>query len=315
MKILGTYPLTILFVLVTALSACQPSSQDAEGSESLKVIATTTIVGDVVAQVGGDLIDLNVLLPVGADPHGFTPAPQDIARVADAELIFTNGIGLESFLDNLIESAGAQDKVIAVSEGIALIDSGLPHAEEEGEQHADKHASYDPHTWTDPENVMVWVKNIEAELSRVDPSNAETYQRNAADYTAELAALEAWIQEQVASIPEAHKKIVTDHALFGYYAAAYGFQQVGTLIPGYSTLSEPSAQDLAQIEDAIKQYQVKAIFVGKSVNPALATRVSEDTGIRLVSIYTGSLSEADGEASTYLDYMRYNTTAFVTGLK
>jgi ABC-type Zn uptake system ZnuABC Zn-binding protein ZnuA len=315
MKFRLTYTTLILIFFIIGLPACQSAPEPANNTGKLKVIATTTIVGDVVSRVGGDLIDLSVLLPVGADPHSFSPAPQDIARVADADLVFANGVGLEAFLDNLIEGAGAQERVISVSEGIALMESGIDHGEEESSAHSDEHGSYDPHTWTSPRNVMVWVQNIEAELSQLDPDNAQTYQNNAAGYSAELTDLDTWIHEQTDSIPPEDKKIVTDHALFGYYAAAYGFQQIGALIPGYSTLSEPSAQDLARIEDAIRQYEVKAIFVGKNVNPMLATRVAEDTGTLLVSVYTGSLSETGGEAGTYLDYMRYNTTAFVTGLK
>ncbi len=313
MNLLLVIPRLIIIFFIAGLSACQLTPEPLNSTGKLKVVATTTIVGDVVAQVGGDRIDLNVLLPVGADPHSFSPAPQDIARVADASLVFANGVGLEAFLDNLIESAGAQERVIYVSEGLPLKESGLML--EQDEEHVEEHRGYDPHTWTDPANVIVWVHNIETELSRTDPTNAETYQRNAADFSNKLVELDTWIREQVALIPEANRIIVTDHIQFGYFAAAYGFQQVGTLIPGYSTLAEPSAQDLAQIEDAIHQYQVKAIFVGKSVNPALATRVAEDTGAQLVSVYTGSLSEPDEEAGTYLDYMRYNTTAFVTGLK
>lgn len=315
MKFRLAYTTLFAILFVTGLSACQSAPEPANATGKLKIIATTTLVGDVVSQVGGDLIDLSVLLPVGADPHSFSPAPKDIARVADADLVFANGVGLEAFLDNLIESAGAQERVISVSEGIALMASGIDHAEDESAEHPEEHGSYDPHTWTSPRNVMVWVQNIASELSRLDPDNANTYERNAAAYSAQLADLDTWIREQTDTIPQNSKKIVTDHALFGYYAAAYGFQQVGALIPGYSTLSEPSAQDLAQIQDAIQQYKVKAIFVGKSVNPALATRVAEDTGTLLVSVFTGSLSEPGGEAGTYLDYMRYNTTAFVTGLK
>jgi ABC-type Zn uptake system ZnuABC Zn-binding protein ZnuA len=315
MKLRSIFPLVTLIVFVITLSACQSPVQDTRSSGKIKVIATTTIVGDVTAQVGGDLIELNILLPVGADPHSFTPTPQDIARLADADLIFANGLGLEAFLDDLIESVGAQNRVIHVSDGVKLIESGTEDHGEAGEEHGNEHTGNDPHTWTDPQNVKVWVHNIKVELSRIDPANAQSYQRNAADYTAELTSLDTWIEEQVSSIPVDNKQIVTDHALFGYYAAAYGFQQVGTLLPGYSTLSEPSAQDLANIEDVIQQYQVNSIFVGKSANPSLAARVAEDTGTRLVSIYTGSLSEAGGEADSYLDYMRYNTTAFVSGLK
>ena len=273
------------------------------------------LIGDVVAQVGGDLIELSVLLPVGTDPHSFDPTPQDIAKVADADVVFANGVGLERFLDNLIESAGAKDKVVYVSEGIDFLvfDGG----EHEGEEHEDEdtHSSADPHTWTNPNNVIIWVWNVEKILGELDPENSEAYQANAGKYEAKLKDLDTWIREQAALIPIENRKLVTDHTLFGYYADEYGFEQVGALIPGYSTLAEPTAQELAEIENAIIDLDVPAIFVGNSVNPSLGERVAEDTDIALVFVYTGSLSEPDGEAPSYLDYMRYNTTAFVNALK
>jgi ABC-type Zn uptake system ZnuABC Zn-binding protein ZnuA len=317
----------LLFIAIFILTACSPTEASPGEADRLKVVATTTIVGDVVAQIGSDLIDLSVLLPVGADPHSFDPTPQDIAKVAEADLVFANGIGLEEFLDPLIESAGAQDKVIHVSEGTDfLMFEGEHDHDHEGEEHRDEHEGEahegeehehqgaDPHTWTDPNNVIIWVQHIEHQLSQMDPKNAASYQANAQAYQAELESLDAWIQEQIARIQADNRKLVTDHALFGYFAKAYGFEQVGALIPGYSTLAEPTAQELAAIEDAIHELNVKAIFVGNTINPALAERVAQDTGTVLVFVYTGSLSEPAGEAPTYLDYMRYNTKAFVEAL-
>lgn len=336
----------ILTILIASLSVMMltafvwvgaPSSSDGK----LNVVATTSIVGDVVAQVGGDLIELSVLLPVGADPHSFEPTPQDIAKVADADVVFANGAGLEEFLDNLIESAGASEKVVHVSEGVDfLMFEGEDHdhegEEHEGEEHdhegedhdhegeehhhdpegeGHEHEGADPHTWLDPNNVLVWVHNIEHELSELDSDNAAAYAANAEEYEAELEALDAWIVEQVGQLPEENRKLVTDHTLFSYFAAAYGFEQIGALIPGYSTLAEPTAKELAVIEDAIRELDVKAVFVGNTVNPALSERVAEDTGVQLVFVYTGSLSEAGGEADSYLAYMRYNTSAFVDALK
>jgi ABC-type Zn uptake system ZnuABC Zn-binding protein ZnuA len=149
----------------------------------------------------------------------------------------------------------------------------------------------------------------------MDPSNAAAYQGNAENYLVELQSLDTWIRDQIAEIPKSERKFLADHGLFEYYAVAYGFEQVGTLIPGYTTLAEPSAQELAGLEDAIKAHGVKVILVGNTANPSLAERVSGDTGTRLVYVYTGSLSEPDGGASTYLSYMRYNTNAIVSALK
>jgi ABC-type Zn uptake system ZnuABC Zn-binding protein ZnuA len=277
------------------------------------VVATTSIVADVVAQVGGDLIDVSVLIPVGADPHAFEPTPQDVVAVSDAHLLFANGAGLEAFLDPLLESAGAAAKVVSVSDGVDLRHSVAEP--EQGHQEEADQAADDPHTWTDPNNVVVWVGNIEEALAVLDPSHAEAYQAQAAAYRAELAALDGWIRQQIALVPEADRRVATDHGTLGYFADRYGLETVGTIIPGYSSLSEPSARELAQIEDTIRALQVKAVLVGNTVNPALSARVAEDTDTQLVFIYTGSLSPPGGDADSYLAYMRHNVTAIVEALR
>lgn len=303
MKFLNT---VLLLLGLLILTACDQRVEQSSKDEKLKVVATTTIVGDIVSQVGGDHIDLSILLPVGTDPHSFDPSPQDIAKVAEADLVFANGVGLEDFLDPLIESAGAQNKVVYVSEGIDLL---TLTDDEPG------HTGNDPHTWTDPNNIKFWIDNIVRTLSELDPENEDAHMANAEAYKTELYELDAWIRSQVGLIPSENRKLVTDHALFGYFANEYGFDQVGALIPGYSTLAEPTANELAAIEDAIRVLDVRAIFVGNTINPNLAERVAEDTGTQLIFIYTGSLSEPDSDAPTYIDYMRYNSNAFVNALK
>jgi manganese/iron transport system substrate-binding protein len=285
--------------------------------EKLQVVATTNIVADVVKNVGGDLIDLTALMPLGTDPHTFEPTPQDAAAVADAHVVFVNGAGLEVFLEPLLESAGGGDaKVVPVSYGVELKsggehgDTGTPEA---GRQH--ENGKFDPHTWFDPNNVMVWARNIEHALSALDPGNAEVYAANAGAYGVKLQELDAWIREQVAQVPEANRRLVTDHTAFTYFAYRYGFEQIGAVVPGYSTLAAPSAQELAALEGAIREFGVKAVFVGLTVNPSLAQRLADDTGTRLVFLYTGSLSEPGGPAENYISLMRYNVSAIVDALK
>jgi manganese/iron transport system substrate-binding protein len=297
------------------MPSLSPATLDA--GAKLQVVATTSIVADVVRNVGGDLIDLKTLMPVGADPHAFEPTPQDVAAVADAHVVFVNGAGLEEFLEPLLESAGEGVTVVPASYGVELLQFGGEHEEEAGwgdpsEHH---HGGADPHTWFDPHNVMVWAYNVEHALSALDPAHAETYQANAEAYEAELEALDAWIQEQVAQVPEAHRKLVTDHTAFSYFARRYGFEQIGAVFPGYSTLAEPSAQELAALEDAIREHDVQAVFVGVTVNPDLAQRVAGDTGTRLVFLYTGSLSERGGPAGDYFALMRYNVSAITEALR
>ncbi|MGC9347701.1 MAG: metal ABC transporter substrate-binding protein [Anaerolineae bacterium] len=291
-----------------------------EDGERLRVVATTSIVADVVSRVGGDLIDLSGLMPLGVDPHAFEPTPQDAAAVSEAHVVFINGAGLELFIDDLLEAAGSETPVVAVSRGIDLLPAGAhdhereeADADHEDEEHGEE--EMDPHTWFDPNNVRVWVDNIEGALSRLDPDNAEAYGANARAYADDLDALDAWIKEQLAGVPEERRKLVTDHAVFTYFVEAYGFEQVGVIVPGASTLSEPSAQALADLVDEIKTEEIPAIFVSTTVNPRLAQQVARETGVEVVELYTGSLSPEGGPADTYLSFMRYDVTQIAEALR
>jgi ABC-type Zn uptake system ZnuABC Zn-binding protein ZnuA len=295
---------SLLITLLLSLVACSaPTAQPAIG---LRVVATTTLVGDVISNIGGKAIQLNVLLPAGTDPHSFQPTPQDAARLADADMIFINGAGLETFLQTLLQNSGSQARVVDLSAGLALLQGG---------EHEDEPATGDPHVWTDPNNVLVWVQNAQQALSQADPANAALYRANAAAYNQQLVELDAWIQQQVSLVPAERRKLVMDHQILGYFAARYGFEQVGAVIPGFNTLSEPSAQELAVLEDAIRSLGAPAIFVSTDVSPALAQRVATDTGIKLVSIYSGSLSQPGGPADSYINFTRYNVSSIVEALK
>ncbi len=304
----------LILILVTAsllLAACTASPSAETGK--LQAVATTSIVADVVTQIGGERVTVTMLLPLGADPHTFEPRPQDAVAIAKADLVFANGAGLEEFLHPLLESAGAEEKLVEVSAGIELLKMGEHEAEQEAEGHA--HEEGDPHTWMDPNNVIVWTQNIADALVEADPANAKTYQVNAEAYIASLTELDGWIRTQVEQIPAERRKMVSDHLAFGYFADEYGLEQVGALIGAFSTNAAPSAQELAALEDKIKEQGVLAVFVGKTVNPALAEQVAQDTGTKLVFLYTGSLSEPGGEADSYLAFMRYNVNAIAEALK
>jgi len=293
----------VFFSIALILAACNQTDEEDAQPGRLKVAATTSLVGDVVRIVGGEEIGLVILLPLGTDPHAYDPTPQDITKISDAEVVFANGAGLEEFLEPLLESAQAQDKVVAVSESLNL--KAFDEEQKRG----------DPHTWTNPNNVMIWVDTIESALSQLDPSSSKNYQANADQYRTELASLDSWIRELTGEVARENRNIVTDHLNFGYFADEYGFTQVGAIIPAYSTMAEPSAQELAELEDKIRILGVKAIFVGNTINSELAERIAEDTGTRLIFVYTGSLSEQGGEADSYIKYMEFNTRAFVDNLK
>ena len=301
-----------LLALMSALAACGGTPTPASSQPGkLNVVATTTLVGDVVQQIGGDLIQLDVLLPVGADVHSFQPTPQDIAKVADADVVFANGAGLETFLQPMLQNAGSQAPIVSVSDGVKLLSAPDLHTSGPAEDNS----GGDPHTWFDPNNVILWSQTIANELSKLDPAHTQSYNANAQKYQAQLKDLDAWIRDQVSQLPEADRQLVTDHDSLTYFAEHYGFKLVGAVIPGYSSVAEPSAQDLASLEDAIRKLGVKAVFVGQSSNPALSERVTQDTGTQLVTLYGESLSKPDGPAATYLDFMRYNVNAILKALK
>ena len=296
-----------IFVIFSLLLAACGSSMPATSSASLKVVASTTIIGDVVAQVGGDLINLTVLFPPGADPHTFEPRPKDIAAISDADIVIIHGLGLEETLKSALD-ANVSGTLVYAAEGVDVLEFA-------GEGHDDDHENGDPHTWMDPNNVIIWTQNIAIALAKADPDNAQTYQANAEVYIAQLHELDSWIRAQVETIPAGQRQLVTDHLTFGYFAREYGFEQVGLVVAALSTNAAPSAKELADLVNTIKERHVPAIFVGNTVNPALSEQVANDTGARVVFVYTGSLSKAGGEADSYIKFMRYNVNAIVEALK
>lgn len=272
---------------------------------ALRILCTTTIVGDVVRAVAGPEALVTVLVPPGVDPHTFQPAPGDARAIEEADLAFQSGAGLEASFATILSAA--RGPVIDLSAGLAL-------RGRESEARDDAHALVDPHVWFDPYHVAAWVRAIESALTTADPAQAEQFAERAAAYRAELEALDAWIREATAELAPENRQLVTDHEVFAYFAARYGFEQIGTVFPGTSTLSEPSARDLALLEDAIRASGVRAVFVGTTVAAGLAEQVAADTGTRIVFLYTGSLSEPSGPAATYLDLMRYDVRAIVDAL-
>jgi ABC-type Zn uptake system ZnuABC Zn-binding protein ZnuA len=297
------------------LVACSPL---ATTPAELQFVATNSVIADVVSQVAGDLADLRVLVASGTDPHAYEPSPQDIAAVADADVVFSNGLGLEGYLDNLIANAGGAARLVDLSEGVDTIafEEGDEHEEESNHEEGahPEHEGPDPHVWTNPLNVSVWVDHIAATLTEMDPDNAEAYQANAQAYQAELEALDAWATEQIAQIPTERRLLVTDHEVFGYFADRYGFEVVGAVIPGVSTLSESSAAQIAELHELIEEHDVSAIFVGFTINEAVATRIAEDSDAQLVPLYNESLGVAGGTADSYLGMFRYNVEAIVAAL-
>jgi manganese/iron transport system substrate-binding protein len=292
---------TLLTLTTLSCLGCRSTA-----NQDNKIHILTSIIADIVNRVGGDFVEVTSLIPIGTDPHDFSPQPKDAAAITDADIIFINGAGLEDNLMPLIESAEGLDKVIEVSQGIKILFSTAKDG---------KTQYQDPHTWMDPRNILIWLNNITEALVEIDPSHVDEYQANTADFVLQIEDLDFWIRSQVEIIPENKRMIVSDHTVLGYFNAAYGFIQLGTITGSSSTEASPSAQDIAILEELIKQYDVAAIFISEMSSFTLADQISLDTGIQVVQIYHGSLGLEGGPAATYLEFMRYNVTAIVEALR
>lgn len=330
----------IPFVMLST-GGCQDdsSSDDATLGRPLNVIATTTLIGDVASQVAGQRANVSVLLPVGADPHSWTPTPEALARVADADILLINGIGLEDdFLQGLLDQSGTDAQVVSVSNGIrprhfqelatsrelARVPDRLRSVTGEGRadsllgsnpDHPHMQAEDpDPHVWMNPHNVMVWAANIQEALGKADIANGEYFAEKANWYKRKLIELDGHLQRRLEGVPPLKRRLVTDHLFLGYFADRYGFTQVGAVMPGSSTLSEPTPKDLARLEEMIRRMKIPAIFAAKGMPHDIAARVADDLHTDLRLLYTGSLSEPGGEAGNYIEYMEYNVTQIAEGL-
>jgi manganese/iron transport system substrate-binding protein len=288
-----------------------PTPATLASGAKLKVVATTNIVGDVVRNVAGDRIDLTELMGIGVDPHSYVATPKDVRAVHDADIVFASGAGLEEFLGEMLENAGGNALHIDLSDSLKL---RAPEGGKENEGDQDQsHGAFDPHVWFSVPHVIRWVKIIQNTLSDADPENSAVYGANAEQYVRKLEALDTWIQEQVERIPQNRRKLVTNHAAFGYFAERYGLEQVGVVYP-ISPSAEPSAQDIARLETIIRKHDIPAAFSESTVNPKLAEQVAQDTGITLVQLYTGSLGGPGSGAETYVDLMRFDVKAIVQAL-
>ena len=266
-------------------------------AEPLKVVASFSILGDLVRNVGGS-IEVTTLVGPDSDAHVYSPTPADAKKIADAKLIIVNGLGFEGWLPRLVQSSGSKSKLVIASDGIAPLRLGN---------------DADPHAWQSVGNAKVYVGNIRAALSAADPANAERYRANAEAYLAKLDALEREVRDAVAKLPPARRKVISTHNAFGYFAAAYGIEFIAPL--GVSTESEPSARDIAKIITQVKQAKIPAVFLENVSDPRLMQRISAETGARVGgTLYSDGLTGEKGDAPTYIDMVRHNIKALTRAL-
>lgn len=275
------------------------SASPASTPDRLRVVTTIAQITALARQVGGDRIELHGLVPPGADSHAFEPVAEDLVAIEGADLILRHGVGLDDWLDDTL-SAARDATVVTVTDGIELRPPALRIDDEhEGEDSADDHGDFDPHVWLDPERAKQMVDNIAEALAAADPAGADTYRANAAAYNAVLDDAAAEARALIDEIPEQDRKIVTNHDGFGYFAAAFGLEVVGAVIPSSTTDAEPSAQETAGLLNLIEAQGVKAIFAESSVNSDLAETLARDAGVRIVDdLYVDALGEPGSGADT-----------------
>jgi len=266
--------------------------------DRLNVVASFSILADLVRNVGGDRVSVTTLVGPDGDAHVYAPTPSDARKIADAKLVVVNGLGLEGWLPRLVQSAGGKATVVKATDGIAPLRSG---------------SEADPHAWQSVANARVYVVNIRDALVVADPADVGIFRGNAEAYLAKLDEVDREVREAVAKIPKARRKVISTHNAFGYFAAAYGVQFIAPL--GVSTESEASARDIAAIITQIKTARIPAVFLENISDSRLIRRISAETGARVGgTLFSDSLTGEKGEAPTYIDMVRHNIKALTGAL-
>jgi zinc/manganese transport system substrate-binding protein len=293
-----SFALTLLSTLTLGVSTLAHASPE----KPIPVVASFSILADVVKQVGGNLVDVTSLVPANGDPHEFSPSPKDAKAIKNAMATFISGEGLESWFSKIVKASGSSKPAVVVSEGIQT------HTfNEDGEEVTD------PHVWNSIPNVIQWVNNIEKTLENADPEYAAIYQANAQKYTQQLNQLNKKIHNEIETIPANKRKVLTSHDAFGYYAKEYKVQFLAPL--GLSTETEATAAEVANLIDQIKQEHIKTYFIENSNDARLVTQIANATGAKSGGeLYPESLSDANGPASSYLQLMNYNTQKIISAL-
>lgn len=298
-----TRTLVLASALATVLLVACGGGDDSSGRSGIKVVATTTQIGALTKAVAGDKIQLSTLLQAGASAHDYEPDPSALKKISAARIVLKNGIGLDDWLDKSINSAGGANAVVVVTTGVAISKSAGGKED-------------DPHVWHDPKNAKVMVDNIVKALGAADPANAALFRANGDAYNLKLDAADKEARALIDSIPAANRKMVTNHDAFGYFLRAYGLTFVGAVIPSTSSEAQPSAKELAELQDLIKREGVKAIFAEEELDPKVARELSKDTGVKIIdNLYADSLGKLGSGAETVDGMIVSNARKIAEALK
>jgi len=269
---------------------------------AMPVVASFSILGDIVKQVGGDTVAVTVLVPPGGDVHTYDPRPSDVLAIRAARVVVVNGLGLEGWMDRLVSGASGGAVRVVASTGVK------PRSMSEGGR-----AVTDPHAWQDPRNAVIYADVIADALSRADPPDADLYRANADRFIAQVRETDAWIERTLSPIPPAQRRIITSHDAFGYYGARYGIAFRG--VQGIDTESEPTPRDIATLAAQIRRDHIRVVFVENMTDPRFAAALAREAGAVVgPTVYSDSLSPPAGPAASYIAMLRYNTSAFAAAL-
>ena len=272
-------------------------------ARTLQVVASFTVLADMVRQVGGDHVQVTSLVGANGDPHAYEPSPDDARRLKAADVVFINGLGLEGWMTRLVTASGTQGTPVVATEGLRtrrMDEDGRPVV--------------DPHAWNSMANAPIYIGNIVRALSAADPDDAADYRERGARYGAALQALDAYARQQVAAVPASRRKVLTSHDAFGYFGAAYGVTFLSPV--GLSTESEASAKAVAALIRQVRAEKVRTYFLESAADPRLVRQVANATGAEPGgTLYVEALSAPDGPAATYAAMFRYNVDALVAAMR
>lgn len=296
------FRITLVLALAVLATACSAGQEDG----GVAVVATTTQLGAAAAAIGGEEIELTVLLQPGAEAHDFELTPVGAAAIEDADLILRSGAGLDGWLDAALETIGDGPALRDMSRGVSLRGAGEVDRDDEAD---DEHASeIDPHYWLSGPNAIQLVENVRDALIEAVPAQEAPFRDRATALVERLEAVDAEIRSLIAEIPEDRRGIVTNHDAFGYFIDEYGLRFVGSIFPALDAEAEPSAGELAQLIDTLRAENIVAIFSESAVNPELARAVGEEAGAVVVEepLYTDSLGPAGSGADTLEGMLLHN---------
>jgi zinc/manganese transport system substrate-binding protein len=302
--------LLLLQVLCTMLLIMPAVAHD----KKLQVVASFSIIGDIIQNVGGEEVEVKVLVGANQDAHVFEPSPNDAKSLASADIVFVNGLGFEGWLDKLVRAAEYKGKVVTLSQGVKTLTIHRERVNKAHHSHHDHdHDSLDPHAWQTLKNGEIYVNNIANALSEADAKNAEIYKANAAAYIVELKKLDKEAKKLILAIPAEKRKIITSHDAFGYFASEYGIQFLAPA--GISTEDEPSAAAVAALIKQMRENKVKALFIENISDSRILKQINKDSGGFIGgTLYSDALSDPDGPANSYLNMFRHNIKILVEAL-